>query len=179
MSDLLKVSLGDDDDLPAKSRKMIIQSSTFALSVLCLSWTPSALYDWLSCPEYLQRTLRLVDKDAIPEPLLTAEQVKRVAIIGAGSAGLAALKTFVHDIPKPDGQRWEIEVFEQRHDLGGIWSVLHFGPPRIGANWCGQQHRLPDDGSARYPRLPETPLYPKVRTNAPAPICDCFISQSF
>ena len=54
------------------------------------------------------------------------EQVKRVAIIGAGTAGLAALKTFVHDTPKPDGQRWEIELFEQRNDLGGIWSFMRF-----------------------------------------------------
>ena len=106
---------------------MIIQGSAFALSILCLSWIPSALYDWLSCPEYLRRTLHLVDKDANPEPPITAEQVKRVGIIGAGTAGLAALKTFLYDIPKLDGQRWEIEVFEQRHDLGGIWSVLRFG----------------------------------------------------
>ena len=57
----------------------------------------------------------------MPEIPITTEQVKRVAIIGAGTSGLAALKTFVHDIPKPDGQRWEIEVFEQRNGLGGIW----------------------------------------------------------
>ena len=108
---------------------MVIQSSTFALSVLCLSWTPSTLYNWLSCPEHFQRTLRLDIDDATPEPSIEAEQIKRVAIIGAGTAGLAALKTFVYDIPKPDGQRWEIEVFEQRSDLGGIWLVPCFGPP--------------------------------------------------
>ncbi|KAF9648408.1 FAD/NAD(P)-binding domain-containing protein, partial [Thelephora ganbajun] len=73
---------------------------------------------------------------------------KRVAIIGAGSAGFAALKTFVHDIPKPDGQRWEIDLFEQRNGLGGVWS---------------------DDSSARYPYLPETPLYPQLYTNTPVP----------
>ena len=110
---------------------MIIQGSTLVLSVLCLSWTPSVLHDWLSCPEYLQRTLRLDDKDGAPGPPLIAKEVKRVAIIGAGTAGLAALKTFVHDTPKPDGQRWEIELFEQRHDLGGIWSVLRFRLPEL------------------------------------------------
>ena len=106
---------------------MIIRSSTLALSVLCLSWTPSALYDWLSCPEHFQRPLlRLNDKDATSEPPITTERIKRVAIVGGGTGGLAALKTFVYDIPKPDGQRWEIELFEQRDDLGGIWSVLLF-----------------------------------------------------
>jgi hypothetical protein len=107
---------------------MIIQGSTFALSVLCLSWMPPVLYDWLSCPEYLQQTLRLDDEDPTSELPIMTEQVKRIAIIGAGSAGLAALKTFVHDFPKPDGQRWEVELFEQRSGLGGIWSVLHFLP---------------------------------------------------
>jgi len=105
---------------------MITQGSTFALSVLCLWWTPSILYDRLSCSEYLQQTLRPNNEPSTSEIPATAEQVKRVAIIGAGTAGLAALKTFVHDIPKPDGQQWEIELFEQRNDLGGTWLVLHF-----------------------------------------------------
>ena len=106
---------------------MILQGSTsFALSVLCLSWTPPVLYDWLSCPRYLQQALRLHDEDQTPELPITTEEVKRVAIIGAGTAGLAALKTFVHDTPKPDGQRWEIELFEQRNGLGGVWLVLDF-----------------------------------------------------
>ena len=106
---------------------MIVHGSTFALSALCLSWTPSALYDWLSCPEYLQQTSRLGNKDATSEPPVS--NLKKVAIIGAGTAGLTALKTFVYDIPKPDGQRWEVEVFEQRDDLGGVWLVPRFGLP--------------------------------------------------
>ena len=102
---------------------MIIHGSTFVLSVLCLSWTPPALYGWLSCPEHPQQTLPLDDEVATSD---LPEQAKRIAIIGGGSGGLAALKIFVHDIPKPDGQRWEIELFEQRSGLGGIWSVLRF-----------------------------------------------------
>ena len=105
---------------------MAIWNSTLALSVLCLLWTPPALFDWLSCPEHVQRTSRLSDEASITEFPVAIEQVKRVAIIGAGTAGLAALKTFVHDTPKPDGQRWEIELFEQRSDLGGIWSSMRF-----------------------------------------------------
>ena len=113
---------------------MITQGSTFALSVLCLLLTPSVLYDWLSYSEYFQQRLRPEGEASTPELSNTTEQVKRVAIVGAGTAGLAALKTFVHDIPKPDGQRWKIELFERRNDLGGIWSVLRFSPhqPNIG-----------------------------------------------
>ena len=110
---------------------MIVQNSAFVLYVLCLWWTPSVLYDWLSCSEYLQQTLSLDDEPSTSEIPTTTEQVKRVAIVGAGTAGLAALKTFIHDIPKPDGQRWEIELFEQRDDLGGIWSVLCFSPTLV------------------------------------------------
>ena len=107
---------------------MTTHGLTLAISVLCLWLTPSVLYDWLSCPGSLQRTLRLDDEPSTSEIQTTTEQVKRVAIIGAGTAGLATLKTFIHDIPKPDGQRWEIELFEQRSGLGGIWSVLRFAP---------------------------------------------------
>ena len=107
---------------------MVTHGSTLAISVLCLWLTPSVLYDWLSCPGSLQRTLRLDDEPSTSEIQTTTEQVKRVAIIGAGTAGLATLKTFIHDIPKPDGQRWKIELFEQRSGLGGIWSVLRFSP---------------------------------------------------
>ena len=72
--------------------------------------------------------LRLNNEPSTSKIPITTEQVKRVAIIGAGTSGLAALKTFVHDIPKPDGQRWETELFEQRNCLDGIWSVLRFSP---------------------------------------------------
>jgi hypothetical protein len=105
---------------------MLIHGSTLALSVLCLSWTPTFLYDLLSCPGNLQRTLPLDGEPPTPETPTTTGQVKRVAIIGAGTAGLAALKTFIHDIPKPDGQLWEVELFERRNGLGGIWSVPRF-----------------------------------------------------
>ena len=114
---------------------MVIRGPTFVLSVLCLSWTPSIRYDWLSCPERLQRTLRLDTEDKSPEFPITTGQVKRVAIVGGGSGGLAALKTFVHDIPKPDGQRWEIELFEQRSGLGGVWSVQRRDPPWLNTDW--------------------------------------------
>jgi cation diffusion facilitator CzcD-associated flavoprotein CzcO len=45
---------------------------------------------------------------------------KRIVIIGAGSAGLVALKTLREAKPFQRGE-WEIIVFEQREALGGIW----------------------------------------------------------
>ena len=50
--------------------------------------------------------------------LTTAE--KSVAIVGAGSAGLAALKTFL-DLPENVRGNWNITLYEQRRDVGGIW----------------------------------------------------------
>ena len=104
---------------------MAIRGLAFTLSALCLPWMPQVLFGWLpSCPEHIPQTLRIGSEALTSEFPVATEQVKRVAIVGAGNAGLAALKTFVHDIPKPDGQQWEIEVFERRTELGGIWSFL-------------------------------------------------------
>lgn len=60
--------------------------------------------------------------DALPVPLTrTAE--KSVAIIGAGSAGLAALKTFL-DLPEDVRRNWDITLYEQRRDVGGVWWAI-------------------------------------------------------
>lgn len=53
-------------------------------------------------------------------PTLTRTPDKSVAIIGAGSAGLAALKTFL-DLPDDVRGNWDVTLFEQRRDVGGIW----------------------------------------------------------
>lgn len=45
---------------------------------------------------------------------------KSIAIVGAGSAGLAMLKTLL-DLSDSTRSGWNIVLFEQRHDLGGIW----------------------------------------------------------
>jgi len=150
---------------------MIIRGSTFALPALCLSWASPFLQGWVSCPEHLQQTLHLDSEHSTSELPFPTEQVKRVAIIGAGTSGLAALKTFVHDIPKPEGQRWEIELFEQRDGLGGVWLVssTFLRSSRFQTDQLVYRCRLPDDGSARYPHVPQTPLYPHLHTNTPAP----------
>jgi cation diffusion facilitator CzcD-associated flavoprotein CzcO len=46
---------------------------------------------------------------------------KRIAIVGAGTGGIVMLKTFVDDLPKDITRTWEIVLFEQRDDVGGIW----------------------------------------------------------
>ena len=80
------------------------------------------LFGWLSYPQGIQNASRLHPEGSTAEFPIMTHQVKRIAIIGAGSGGLAALKTFIHDIPKRDGERWEIDLFERRSNLGGIWS---------------------------------------------------------
>ncbi|KAM6501917.1 hypothetical protein JOM56_001894 [Amanita muscaria] len=79
-----------------------------------------------------------------PHPELVNE--KSIAIVGAGSAGLAMLKTL---LDFPDHNSWDIALFEERENVGGIW--------------------LPDPDPSPPPVLPETPLYPALHTNTPVP----------
>ena len=73
---------------------------------------------------------------------------KSIAIVGAGSAGIAVLKTLL-DLPEDVRATWDIVLYEQRVDVGGLW--------------------LPDPEPPHPPTLPETPLYPRLRTNTPHP----------
>ncbi|GJJ08612.1 hypothetical protein Clacol_002831 [Clathrus columnatus] len=73
---------------------------------------------------------------------------KSIAIVGAGSAGLAMLKTLT-ELPDETKQSLNFILFEEREDVGGIW--------------------LPDINIVHPPQLPETPLYPRLRTNTPVP----------
>jgi len=50
------------------------------------------------------------------EPLVS----NSIAVIGAGSAGLAMLKT-VLDFPQEVRESWTIDVFDEREDTGGVW----------------------------------------------------------
>ncbi|KAH8115093.1 FAD/NAD-binding domain-containing protein [Phellopilus nigrolimitatus] len=82
------------------------------------------------------------------DPNLQSHQSKSIAIVGAGSAGLAALKTLL-DLPQNVRPGWEVVLFEERQNVGGIW--------------------LPDPNDPHPPDIPETPLYPDLKTNTPAP----------
>ncbi|KAJ3553277.1 hypothetical protein NP233_g12682 [Leucocoprinus birnbaumii] len=107
---------------------MLLSPPAFVLSLLSYL-LPS---DW-----------RLTTSELAPKP----QQEKSILIIGAGSAGLGALKTAV-DISKEDNLNWKIVLFEEREDVGGVW--------------------LPDSRTSP-PELPKTPLYPYLRTNTPVP----------
>jgi len=50
------------------------------------------------------------------EPLVS----NSIAIIGAGSAGLAMLKT-VLDFPQEVREAWTVDLFDEREDIGGVW----------------------------------------------------------
>ncbi|KAI6167412.1 hypothetical protein EDD17DRAFT_1540710 [Pisolithus thermaeus] len=85
-----------------------------------------------------------------PSPYGSEHDVaKSVAIVGGGSAGLAMLKNLL-DLPLETRADWDIVLYEQRKDIGGIW--------------------LPDPSPASPPELPETPLYPRLHTNTPVPV---------
>lgn len=43
---------------------------------------------------------------------------KSIAIVGAGSAGLAMLKTL---LDMPEHNAWNIVLFEERENIGGVW----------------------------------------------------------
>lgn len=78
----------------------------------------------------------------------TTPPAKSIAIVGAGSAGIAVLKT-IFDLPEDVRTNWRVVLLEQRRDVGGVW--------------------LPDPAEPNPPHLPETPLYPLLHTNTPHP----------
>ena len=49
------------------------------------------------------------------------EPDKRIAIVGGGTGGIVMLKTLVDDLPRDITRTWEIVLFEQRDNVGGIW----------------------------------------------------------
>lgn len=50
--------------------------------------------------------------------MTTVHERKSIAIVGAGSAGLAMLKTL---LDMPERNSWNIVLFEERENIGGIW----------------------------------------------------------
>ncbi|KAJ7185569.1 hypothetical protein C8R46DRAFT_382260 [Mycena filopes] len=81
---------------------------------------------------------------------------KTICIIGAGAAGLAALRAIL-DTPQYKSGSWKPLAIEARDRVGGVW----FPDP------------VPDLSS-----LPMTPLYDSLTTNLPHPVM-CFPSFPF
>lgn len=117
----------------------MVRFAQFVLSLLPLaSWREtqeSSHHDDLTIAESYTLTIESIYTNAS----------KSIAIVGAGSAGLAILKTLL-DLRQED---WDVVLYEQRRDVGGVW--------------------LPDPNEPQPPTLPETPLYPRLRTNTPHP----------
>ena len=90
------------------------------------------------------------DQETFSAPSESRKPSKSIAIVGAGSGGLAILKT-LFDLPEGVRRDWEVVLYEQRRNVGGVWLPDPPGP-------------LP-----RPPELPESPLYPLLHTNTPHP----------
>ncbi|KAI6010755.1 hypothetical protein F5J12DRAFT_718454 [Pisolithus orientalis] len=103
----------------------------------------------LACSLLGSLFFRLLPLGCLPPDGSQRDASKSVAIVGAGSAGLAMLKSLL-DLTIETRADWDIVVYEQRRDVGGIW--------------------LPDPSPPPPPELPETPLYPLLHTNIPVPM---------
>jgi cation diffusion facilitator CzcD-associated flavoprotein CzcO len=76
-------------------------------------------------PNWLRFALSLLQFQ-VPIPLSSVSSTpdvpdKRIAIVGGGTSGIVMLKTLIDDLPKDVTRTWEIVLFEQRDDVGGIW----------------------------------------------------------
>lgn len=76
-------------------------------------------------PNWFRLALSLLQFQ-VPIPLSSVSSTadvpdKRIAIVGGGTGGIVMLKTLVDDLPKDITRTWEIVLFEQRDDVGGIW----------------------------------------------------------
>lgn len=71
---------------------------------------------------------------------------RRICVVGAGVAGLAALKV-IKERPEYINLEWSVTVYERQSQLGGVWRPS------------------PPEGDP-----PLTPLYDSVTTNLPHPV---------
>ena len=55
--------------------------------------------------------------------LLRSPPSKRIAVVGGGTSGLSFLKVS-KEYQKKYNLSWEVILYEQRHDIGGIWCVV-------------------------------------------------------
>jgi len=49
-----------------------------------------------------------------------SERRKSIAIVGAGTGGLSALKALL-DLPTETRTNWDIVLYEKRSNVGGVW----------------------------------------------------------
>ncbi|KAI0091516.1 hypothetical protein BDY19DRAFT_991213 [Irpex rosettiformis] len=134
------ISLSSTSTLGTVRAKMVLLPQ-FIASLLSFSYGP-----WFQST--LAPALNEIQTTSTPHPAPQPNITKSIAIVGGGSAGLAILKTLL-DLPEEVRSTWNIVLYEQRHDIGGVW--------------------LADSHPPHPPALPETPLYPRLNTNTPHP----------
>ncbi|VDC06650.1 unnamed protein product [Peniophora sp. CBMAI 1063] len=79
-----------------------------------------------------------------------AQPTKRIAVVGAGAAGIGTLKAIM-DLDEEMRRGWSVVAFEERVGVGGLWR--------------------PDTKPVPSPpKIPETPLYDNLQTNGPHPL---------
>lgn len=71
----------------------------------------------------LVSSLHIPGLTSIPEIPVQPRTPKSIAVIGAGSAGIAVLKAF-QDLPLEIRASWNITLYEQREDVAGVWCVV-------------------------------------------------------
>ena len=67
-----------------------------------------------------------------------ARPTKRIAIVGAGAAGIATLKAIM-DLDEEVRRGWDVVAFEEREGVGGLWYAYLI--PII-FNWMLKKSRL-------------------------------------
>lgn len=85
-----------------------------------LHWTAVLTLPW-NIP--LLRATALPEKEQVPFTTTEPSTVKRIAIVGGGTGGVTTLKSLLVDLPSETTHNWEVVLFEQRRDVGGVWYV--------------------------------------------------------
>jgi cation diffusion facilitator CzcD-associated flavoprotein CzcO len=62
----------------------------------------------------------LQDTRLEPSREVAPKSIKQICVIGAGAAGIAALKVIV-DTPQYKSGTWRVVAFEARNKVGGVW----------------------------------------------------------
>ncbi|CED83170.1 fad nad-binding domain-containing protein [Phaffia rhodozyma] len=97
-------------------------------------------------------------------PTATLPPLSKVAVIGAGSLGLAQVKQLIDR----GVQKKDIVVYEARDDVGGIWRFEEDAEdPSVYYTQAGQPLYLTSAGLNNPHSIPPSPMYKSLRTNLP------------
>lgn len=107
------------------------------------------------------RQLTMSTPDGLP--VLPVPRPERIAVVGGGIAGLAALRNLT--APTPEGKSLEATLYERNPGVGGVWRLepgvarqeRERGPSSTNGQWPLQL----DEGEAVWP----SPAYPQLRGN--------------